>query len=77
MTELGTPKQKIVLDKAYHLFGTNCGHGLSFDPLSKLIDYDKQVGEAPGRFFEGSQEVQAHTTKGHVMGMVWSTWVSV
>jgi hypothetical protein len=64
MTELGTPKQKNVLDKAYRLFGTNCGRGLSFDPLSKLIDYDKQVGEAPGRFFEGSQEVQAPYGKG-------------
>jgi hypothetical protein len=53
-----------VLDKAYHLFGANCGHGFSFDPLSELVDRDKQVGEAPGRFSEGSQEVQAPHSKG-------------
>jgi hypothetical protein len=53
-----------VLDKAYHLFGANFGHGPSLDPLSELVDHDKQVGEAPGRIFEGPEEVQAPHNKG-------------
>jgi hypothetical protein len=32
-----------VLDKTYHLFGANFGHGPSLDPLSELVDRDKKV----------------------------------
>jgi hypothetical protein len=53
-----------VLDKAYHLFGANFGQGPSLDLLSELADRDKQVGGAPGHFFEGSQEVYAPHGKG-------------
>jgi hypothetical protein len=56
--KVGDPKvEDNVLDKAYRLFGVNFGQGPSLDPYSELIDHDKQVGEAPGCFLEGSQEV--------------------
>jgi hypothetical protein len=55
---VGDPKvEDNVLEKAYILFGANYHHGLRFDPLSEPVDCLKQVGEAPGRFSEGSQEV--------------------
>jgi hypothetical protein len=39
------PKTKNdVLDEIYGLLGANFSHGLHLDPLSKLIDRDKQVG---------------------------------
>jgi hypothetical protein len=41
-----------VFGKAYRLFGANFGHELSLNPLSELVGYDKQVDEAPERFFE-------------------------
>jgi hypothetical protein len=48
----GDPKaEDNVFDNAYWFFGANFGHVLSLDPLSELVDRDKQVGEAPGRFF--------------------------
>jgi hypothetical protein len=53
-----------ILDKAYHLFGADFGQEPSLNPLSELVDHDKQVGEAPEHFFEGSQEVQAPHDKG-------------
>jgi hypothetical protein len=62
---IGTPKAEgNVLDKSYSFFGANFGQGLSLDPLGELVNRDKQVGEAPGRFFEGSQEIQAPQGKG-------------
>jgi hypothetical protein len=55
---VGVPKaEDNVLEKAYHLFGANYRHGLSFNPLSESVDHDQQVGEALGHFSEGSQEV--------------------
>jgi hypothetical protein len=48
---VGDPKvEDNVLDKAYHLFGSNFGLGPSLDPLSELVDHDKQVGKPPGDF---------------------------
>jgi hypothetical protein len=52
-----------VLDKAYHLFGADFGKGPSLDPFSELVDRDMHVGEDPGCFLEGSQEVQAPHSK--------------
>jgi hypothetical protein len=62
-----------VLYKAYRLFGANCVHGISFDPLTELVDYDKQVGEVPGHFLKGPKRSMPHMAKDHVMGMVWSS----
>jgi hypothetical protein len=68
---IGDPKVKDnVLDKAYRLFGANFGNGLTFDLLSELVHCDKQVGEAPECFFEGSQELQAPHNKGPCDGDV-------
>jgi hypothetical protein len=48
-----------VLDEIHYLHGANLHQGPCLDPLSKLVDHDKQVGQAPGRLLEGSQEVDA------------------
>jgi hypothetical protein len=53
-----------VLDKAYRLFGANFGHEPHLNPLSKLVDRDKQVGKALECFFKGSKEVHAPHDKG-------------
>jgi hypothetical protein len=48
---VGDPKaEDTVLDKAYHLFETDFGQGPSLDPLSELINHDKQVGKSPMHF---------------------------
>jgi hypothetical protein len=46
-----------VLDEIHYLLGANLHQGPCLDPLSKLVDRNKQVGQAPGRLLEGSQEV--------------------
>jgi hypothetical protein len=45
------------LDERYCLLGSNLSQGPHLDPLSKIIDCDEQVGQAPGCFLEGSQKV--------------------
>jgi hypothetical protein len=56
---VGDPKaENNVLDKAYHFLGVNFGQGPSLNPFSELVNHDKPVGEAPGCFLEGSQEIQ-------------------
>jgi hypothetical protein len=46
-----------VLDEIHCLLGANLSQGPRLDPLSELLDHDEHVGQAPGRFHEGSQEV--------------------
>jgi hypothetical protein len=71
---VGDPKaEDDVLGKAYCLFGAYFSHGPILDPLSELVDYDKQMGEAPERRFLGPKRSKPHMAKGHVMGMVWSS----
>jgi hypothetical protein len=48
-----------VLDEIHYLLGANISQGPRLDPLSQLVDHDKQVGQALERFLEGPQEVQA------------------
>jgi hypothetical protein len=68
---VGDPKaEDNVLDKAHCLFGANFSQGPSFDPLSEFVNRDEQVSHTHRCFHEGSQEVQPHTVKGHVMRMV-------
>jgi hypothetical protein len=59
MMELASQKRKIVLDKTHCLLGADFSQGSCLDPLSELVDRDKQVGQAPRRFLEGSQKIQA------------------
>jgi hypothetical protein len=74
---VGDPKAgDDVLDKAYHLFVVDFGQGPSLDPLSELIDCDKQVGDSLECFFEGSQEAQTPHGKGSCDEDVWSSWAS-
>jgi hypothetical protein len=47
-----------VFDEIYDLPGADFSQGLCLGPLSKFIDRDEQVGQAPRRLLEGSQEVQ-------------------
>jgi hypothetical protein len=77
---VGDPKAKNnVLDKAYRLLGADFGQGPSLDPFIELVDRDKQVGEAPGCFLEGSQEVQASHGKrpcdGDGLEPLLGTWI--
>jgi hypothetical protein len=53
-----TKTENDVLDEVYGMLGANLSQGLRIDPLSKLVDCDKQVGQAPRHFLEGSQKVQ-------------------
>jgi hypothetical protein len=57
---IGIPKTKnYVLDKTHCLLGADFSQGSCLDPLSEHVDRDKQVGQAPRRFLEGSQKIQA------------------
>jgi hypothetical protein len=53
------PKTKNhVLDEIHGMLGADFSQGLRLDPLSKFIDRDEHVGQAPRRLLEGSPEVQ-------------------
>jgi hypothetical protein len=53
------PKTKNhVLDEIHGMLGADFSQGLCLDPLSKFINRDEHVGQAPRRLLEGSQEVQ-------------------
>jgi hypothetical protein len=43
-----------VLDEIHSLLGADFSQGLRLDPLSKFIDYNEQVDQAPRRLLEGS-----------------------
>jgi hypothetical protein len=64
---VGDPKaENNVLDKIHYLFGADFDQGSCVDPLSEFVDRDKQVGQAPGRFLEGFQEIQVpHDKRPH------------
>jgi hypothetical protein len=56
---VGDPKiENNVLDKTHCLLGANFSQGPCLDPLSKLVDSDKQVSQAPEHFLEGPQKIQ-------------------
>jgi hypothetical protein len=48
-----------VLDEIYYLLGANLHQGPCLDSFSKLVDREKQVGQAPRCLLKGSQGVQA------------------
>jgi hypothetical protein len=55
---VGEPKTlNNVLDKTQCLLGANFSQGSCLDPLSELVDHDKQVGQAPRHFLEGPQRI--------------------
>jgi hypothetical protein len=62
-----------VSEERHCLFRPYIRNGAYFYPLGKFVDRDQQVGEAPGRLSQGPDDVQPHTAKGHVMGMVCRT----
>jgi hypothetical protein len=68
MIVLGTQSRRQCLRQSLPLVVANFGQGLSLDPLGEFVDRDKQVGEALGCFFEGSQEIQAPHGKGSCDG---------
>ena len=41
------------------LLGLDCGDRPSFDPFCELVYGDKQVGEASGRLFEWSNQIES------------------
>jgi hypothetical protein len=61
---VGDPEMETdVRDEIHCLLGANLRQGPHVDPLSELVGCDKQVGQALGHFFEGSQKVQAPHSK--------------
>jgi len=46
------------------LFGLHSCDGSDLNPLGKLVDCDKQVGEAPGHLLQRLDEVEAPDIKG-------------
>ena len=64
-----------VEEEQHRLLGLDCGDRPSFDPFCELVYGDKQVGLALGLLFERPNQVEPQTTKGHVMGIIWSAWV--
>jgi hypothetical protein len=48
-----------VLDEFHAFLGANFSQMLCLDPLSEFIDCDEQMGQAPRRLLEVSQELQA------------------
>jgi hypothetical protein len=48
-----------VLEKIYFLLAADLRQGPCLDPLSELVNYDKQVGQALRCFLEGPQKIQA------------------
>jgi hypothetical protein len=59
-----------VLDEIHCLHGANLRQGPCLDPLSELVDRDKQVGQAPERLLEGPRRSRPHTANNHVIGIV-------
>jgi hypothetical protein len=61
---VGDPEtENDVLDKIYYLLIANLSQGPCLNPLSELIDRDKQVGQALRCFLEGPQKVWAPHNK--------------
>jgi hypothetical protein len=55
---VGDPEtENDVLDEIYYLLIANLSQGPCLNPLSELIDRDKQVGQALRCFLEGPQKV--------------------
>ena len=59
-----------VEEEQYILLGFDHGNRSSFYPLCKLVSGDKQVSVAPERFLQRSNQIEPHTTKGHMMGII-------
>jgi hypothetical protein len=48
--------------------------GLALIHLVNLSTMISRWVKSPGAFLKGPKRSRPHTTKGHVMGMVWSSW---
>jgi len=53
-----------VLEESCSLRRLRCRDRLCFDPFCEFVHGDKQVGEAPGRFAQGSNHVQSPDRNG-------------
>ena len=53
-----------VYEKQHNLFSLDPCDGSDLNPLGELVDHDKQVGEAPERFLQRPDEVEALDSKG-------------
>jgi hypothetical protein len=77
MIELGTPKQKAMSGTKL----TTClepilSMGLASIHLENLSTMTSRWVKPPGTFWKGPKRYRAHTTKGHVIGMVWNYWAT-
>jgi hypothetical protein len=56
---VGNPKaMDDVGDEQHGLLRPDAGDGSGLDPLGKFVNGDEQVGEAPGCFLQGSDQVE-------------------
>jgi len=53
-----------ICEEQHCLFGLDPCDGSNLNPLGELVDYDKQVGEAPGYLLQIPDEVEALDSKG-------------
>jgi len=53
-----------IREEQHSLFGLDPCGGSDFNPLGKLVDCDKQVGEAPERLLQRSDKIEAPDGKG-------------
>jgi hypothetical protein len=59
-----------VSEERYGLLCPEIRDWAHLNPLGELVNGNQQVGVAPGRLPQGPDNVQPHTAKGHVMGIV-------
>jgi hypothetical protein len=75
---VGDPKaEDNVLDKAYRMFGAYLSTSLASIHLVNLLTATSKWVKPPCTFLKDPKRSKPHKTKGHVMGMVWSSWASV
>jgi hypothetical protein len=57
-------------EERHRLLGPDAVQGSDLDPLGEFVDGDQQVRVAPGRFLQGTDEVQTPHSKGPGDGYV-------
>jgi hypothetical protein len=76
--ELGTPKRKIMSwTKLTPCLEPILARGLASIDLVNLSTTTSRWVKPSGAFLIGPKRSKPHTTKDHVMGMVWSSWTAV
>jgi hypothetical protein len=76
--ELETPMRKTMsCTKLTACLESVLAKGLASIHLENLSIMTSRWDKPPGTFLKGPKRSRPHTAKGHVMGMVWSSWAGV